>query len=201
MQKTDLSTIKGEVQGKAGQILDEIRGSAVLTGVVGAQTLRLFAQNQSTLAEYLTNQVGTNGQLPDPEQFLITGIKFTLNSTNGKMILLWDFNDIFSQGTFEFSVANRVEISGALQNFIPPQIHVPIDTKPEQSQCINLASFVSLKNNPIKLDAGRQYDMKVNINKNLVIAGNAYGAAGYAGNYGALYMTCVLTGLRQRAVK
>lgn len=201
MQKVDLKTIKSEVQGKAGQILDEIRGSAALTAAVGTQTLRLFALNQGTLGVYLTNQVGTNGQLPAPDEFLITGIKFSLIASNNMAPLFYDFIDIFNQATFEFAVSNRVEISGLLASFIPPQIVVPIDSKPEQTRCYNLASFVSLRNNPIKLDPSRQFDMKVDVNKVISVVGNAYGAAGYAANYTVLYMMCQLTGLRQRAVK
>lgn len=196
-----LSAIKSEVPGKASQILASIRGSAALTGAVGTETLRLFALNQGSLAPYLTSQIGTNGQLPDPEQFLITGIRFTLLASNGFAPLFYDFYDVFLKSVFELKISNKTEFEGALVDFLPPNIVVPIDSKPEQTRCVNLASFVSLKNNPIKIDPGRQYELNVSVTKTIAVSGNAYGAAGYSSNYGTLYLNAVMSGFKEVAVK
>ena len=183
-----------EVPGAGKVILDEIRGAAEVTAVAGAQELQIFSLNQGTLPKFLSNQVGSGGFLPAPEAFAVTGIKFTLATSNGKPVLFQDAIDIYSQGTFTFEVSNRPELQGWLQSHVPTNIVVPIDAKPEQTLCVNLASFVSLANNPVKISQSRPFSLTVNINKQV-------GTAGYAAAYGHLYCVVQLLGYRLTAVK
>jgi hypothetical protein len=198
MVETPFQSVKdNRVKGKAGIRPDEIRGAALIANVNGPKKLMMFALNTGVLPEFLSNQLGTAGTLPSPETFEVTGVKFSLVAANSKRILFRDFNDIFSQGTFSFKVSSKPMLEGWLYSHIPSNIIVPIDGKPEQTECTNLSAFISLHDKRIGIDTMESFSMEVWINNQLMPAT----PNDYTGAYGALYMVCQLIGRRSEAVK
>jgi hypothetical protein len=177
-------------------ILDEIRGAAAIGNANGSFQLSLFAQIVGALPKYLTNQKTTPGQLPSPEEFLVSGIKFSIVSSNGKPVRFRDAYDIMSQATFTFSVSQIPVLEGWVAAHIPSNIIVPLDGKPEQTESVNLAAYVNLAGRPIWIASQKAYAM------DLEYKNQCWAAApnDYATLYGTLYFVCTLYGQRSKAV-
>lgn len=108
-------------------IPSEIRGAYAL-GVSTSEVVNgLFSQNQATLGglSYLSNQLGTPGQLPLPEAFKVRGIKFgMITQTAGASgrFALDDTRDLIMKASWRFNISGKIEAEGSLFGLALPTV-------------------------------------------------------------------------------
>jgi hypothetical protein len=193
-QKAKLKQIMSDLANARNFVLDEIRGSSAITDATGSESLSLY--NTANLPLYLNSQVSTPGMLPDPESFKILGIRFSLNSSNGKPIVFRDYMDIISHATYKLSIAQIPQLEGVLWSHVPSNIVVLGGGATEVVYGVGLCSYVNLSGRPIWIKKGFNYTMDVNITK----AQRQASPNDYATLYGTLYLTCQLMGIKGKAI-